>query len=96
MKEITTAIDRVWLGDPECIVEDWHNFGADYDRTASQWKANFTRAWPSLRDKYGDRLFRMWSYFLSMSAGGFRARHFQLWQIVLSKKGVVGGYQSVR
>jgi len=33
---------------------------------------------------------------LLTSAGGFRARRYQLWQIVLSPNGVAGGYESVR
>jgi hypothetical protein len=44
-----------------------------------------------------ERFYRMWSYFLLSSAGGFRARNTnQLWQIVLSKKGVPGGYITFR
>jgi cyclopropane-fatty-acyl-phospholipid synthase len=38
----------------------------------------------------------MWKYYLLISAGAFRARKLQLWQIVLSKGGVPGGYVSVR
>jgi cyclopropane-fatty-acyl-phospholipid synthase len=43
-----------------------------------------------------DRFNRMWEYFLSSCAGAFRARHLQLWQIVLSKGGSTSGYQSIR
>jgi cyclopropane-fatty-acyl-phospholipid synthase len=78
------------------VVEDWHNFGADYDRTLMSWYDNFMRGWDSLKGKYGDKFFRMWKYFLLSSAGAFRARYNQLWQIVLSKNGVVGGYKSIR
>ncbi len=38
----------------------------------------------------------MWSYYLRSNAGLFRARGAQLWQIVLSKQGVPGGYHAVR
>jgi len=38
----------------------------------------------------------MWRYYLLTSAGGFRARRNQLWQIVLSPRGVPAGYRSVR
>ncbi|MEA2339416.1 MAG: cyclopropane-fatty-acyl-phospholipid synthase, partial [Thermoanaerobaculia bacterium] len=31
------------------VLEDWHNFGSDYDRTLMAWYDNFERAWPSLR-----------------------------------------------
>jgi len=34
----------------------------------------------------------MWQYYLLMCAGSFRARRNQLWQLVLSKKGIQGGY----
>jgi cyclopropane-fatty-acyl-phospholipid synthase len=77
------------------IVEDWHNFGADYDLTLMAWFANFDTAWPSLEHKYGPRFYRMWKYYLLICAGNFRARRAQLWQIVLSKHGMPGGYQRV-
>jgi cyclopropane-fatty-acyl-phospholipid synthase len=79
------------------IIEDIHNFGADYDKTLMAWYNNFNNGWGLLKDKYGDRFFRMWKYFLLSSAGAFRARSKnQLWQIVLSKNGVLGGYQTIR
>ena len=78
------------------VMEDWHNFGADYDKTLMAWYHNFQKNWPRLKTKYGDRFYRMWSYYLLACAGLFRARNIQLWQIVLSKQGVLGGYQSVR
>ena len=78
------------------VMEDWHNFGADYDKTLMAWYDNFESNWPQLQPKYGDRFKRMWDYYLLSCAGLFRARGIQLWQIVLSKKGVIGGYESVR
>lgn len=69
------------------VVEDWHNFGPDYDKTLMTWYKNFENAWPDLRDKYGDRFYRMWRYYLLSSAGGFRARENQLWQVVMTKTG---------
>jgi cyclopropane-fatty-acyl-phospholipid synthase len=88
--EIGVAIERLF------VMEDWHNFGPDYDRTLMAWCANFEAAWPGLRQKYGDVFHRMWTYFLRSAAGSFRARRNQLWQIVLSKRGVPGGYRAVR
>ncbi len=67
------------------VVEDWHNFGPDYDRTLMAWWNNFNRAWPDLQKKYGERFYRMWKYYLMASAGTFRSRKLQLWQIVMSK-----------
>jgi cyclopropane-fatty-acyl-phospholipid synthase len=78
------------------VMEDWHNFGSDYDTTLMAWFENFDKAWPTLREKYGDRFYRMWKYYLLSCAGSFRSRHIHLWQVVLSKGGVKGGYRSVR
>ena len=78
------------------VMEDWHNFGADYDKTLVAWYNNFKNNWNKIKNKYDERFYRMWKYFLLSSAGSFRARHNQLWQIVLSKNGILGGYKSVR
>ena len=79
------------------VVEDWHNFGADYDRTLMAWRDRFDAAWPALQgEKYDERFRRMWRYYLSSFAAVFRARNLGLWQIVLSPHGVPGGYQSIR
>jgi cyclopropane-fatty-acyl-phospholipid synthase len=77
-------------------MEDWHNFGADYDRTLMAWHANFEAAWPDLRAAYGERFYRMWRYYLLSFAAAFRARKVQLWQVVFSPEGVPGGYRSPR
>jgi len=73
--------------EPNFIMEDWHNFGPHYDPTLMAWNDKFEKAWPGLRAKYGDRFYRMWRYYLLNSAGAFRARAQQLWQIVLTRRG---------
>lgn len=78
------------------IVEDFHNFGADYDLTLMAWLKNFEANWHLLKDKYGDKFYHVWKYFLCSCAGSFRARHIQLWQLILSKNGVLGGYKLLR
>jgi len=78
------------------VLEDWHNFGVDYDKTLMAWDANFRSAWPRFQEQYGDRFYRMWHYYLMVSAGSFRSRKNQLWQLVLSKDGVRGGWKTVR
>jgi cyclopropane-fatty-acyl-phospholipid synthase len=77
------------------VMEDWHNFGADYDRTLMAWWANFDAAWPELRDKYGERFYRMWRFYLQVFAAMFRVRNINLWQLVLSPDGVRGGYRRI-
>ncbi|RUO21814.1 cyclopropane fatty acyl phospholipid synthase [Aliidiomarina haloalkalitolerans] len=74
------------------VIEDLHNFGADYDKTLMAWPANFARAWPQFQTQRGDTFERMWRYYLLSCAGAFRARDIQLWQWILSPTGVRGGY----
>jgi len=78
------------------VVEDWHNFGADYDRTLGAWRANFDAAWPALSGRYDERFRRMWHFYLAVSAAVFRSRRDQLWQLTLSPHGVTGGYRVPR
>jgi cyclopropane-fatty-acyl-phospholipid synthase len=78
------------------LIDDWHNFGQDYDHTLMAWKKNFDAAWPQLRSKYDEKFYRMWSYYLLCCAGFFRARQGQLWQLVLTKEARHSTYRSVR
>lgn len=78
------------------VMEDWHNFGFDYAKTLLAWHKNFIRYWPNLRKRYDDRFYRLWTYYLLAGRANFLARRNQLWQVVFSKKGVPGGYVSVR
>ena len=89
-KQISTATEGIF------VLEDWHNFGSDYDKTLMEWHKNFIGNWESIKDSYDERFYRMWTYYLLSAAGGFRSRKNQLWQIVFSKNGVPGGYESVR
>ncbi len=88
-RQITTAAEGLF------ILEDWHNFGPDYDKTLMAWHKNFTRNWDKIKDKYDDRFLRMWRFYLLSCAATFRSRRNQLWQVVFSKGGV-DGHMSVR
>lgn len=88
--QIGSAVEKLF------VMEDWHNFGADYDKTLMAWHANFVKYWPELRHRYDERFYRMWTYYLLSCAGSFRARKNQLWQIVLAKHGMAGGWKPVR
>ncbi|ALY86958.1 cyclopropane fatty acyl phospholipid synthase [Pseudomonas aeruginosa] len=87
--QIGDAVDGLF------VVEDLHNFGADYDKTLMAWHRHFEEAWPRFAVELGERFRRMWRYYLLSCAGAFRARDIQLWQWVLAKQGVIGGYQRV-
>jgi cyclopropane-fatty-acyl-phospholipid synthase len=89
-RQITAAIE------PTFLIEDWHNFGPDYDRTLMAWWHNFDAAWPSLSGKYDERFYRMFKYYLNGCAGYFRARQGQLWQLVLARRSRRGAYRAPR
>ena len=88
--QITAALEGLF------VIEDWHGFGTDYDRTLQAWRDNIERAWPALGAYYDERFRRMWRYYLSASMATFRVRRSQLWQIVLSPRGRRGGYLAPR
>lgn len=87
IRQIGKAIEGLF------VMEHWENFSVDYDKTLTAWFENFTRNWGRLKAKYDDTFFRMWKYYLLSCAGSFRARKNQLWQVVLSPKGIEGGYR---
>lgn len=89
-KQVTFAAEGV------LVLEDWHSFGPHYDTTLMAWYRNFRNGWDKIKDTYDQRFYRMWTYYLLSCAGSFRARRNQLWQIVFSKKGIRGGYRSIR
>jgi len=90
IKQLASAIEGLF------VMEDWHSFGVDYDKTLMAWYQRFKDNWETIKPEYDERFYRMWSYYLLSCAGSFRARKNQLWQIILSKGGVSGGYQSIR
>ena len=78
------------------IIEDWHNLGSDYVKTLKAWQKNFTNHWSSIKQKYDERFYRMWTYYLSAFMGSFRARKIQVWQVVLSKNYLNKDYVPIR
>ncbi|MEE9447812.1 MAG: class I SAM-dependent methyltransferase, partial [Arenicellales bacterium] len=79
------------------VLEDVHNFSADYDTTLMAWHENFARARPKIEEMthLGERFYRIWAFYLLSCAGMFRARKAQLMQFVLSPNGVEGGYRRI-
>lgn len=88
--EITSAVEGLF------VVEDVHNFGTDYDRTLMAWNANFQSRRATLAACHGERFCRMWEYYLLQNAAAFRCRHINVGQLVLSPRGLRGGYETVR
>ena len=90
MKQLSKAAEGLF------IMEDWQNFGAYYDQTLLAWHDNFKKNWDSIKERYNERFFRMWEYYLLSCAGSFRARDNQLWQIVFTPRGQEGVFNFIR
>ncbi|HEY4964126.1 MAG TPA: class I SAM-dependent methyltransferase, partial [Candidatus Saccharimonadales bacterium] len=65
-------------------------------KTLMAWHKNFTDNYSKLQDKYDKRFYRMWEYYLLTCAGGFQAREFQLYQIVMRKVEQSQSYRGYR
>ncbi len=53
-KQITAAAEDFF------VLEDWHNFGEDYDKTLMCWYKNFEQSYKLLKNKkYDERFYRM-------------------------------------
>jgi cyclopropane-fatty-acyl-phospholipid synthase len=90
LRQLTLAAEGLFRTD------DMHSFGQYYDPTLMAWERNFTAGWDAIKERYGERFFRMWRFYLLSSAGSFRGRHNQLWQIVLSPRKSPRAYESIR
>lgn len=88
--QIGKAIDGLFT------VIDLHNIGPHYDKTLVAWYENFERNWKKDRTPEEERFFRLWKYYLLCCAGGFRSKVLQVWQFVLSTRGVPDGYITQR
>lgn len=89
---IPSAVQLTRAFEGKMVMEDWQNFGVYYDKTLMAWFRNFNEGWHQIKQNYSERFYRMWKYYLLMSAASFRARSNQLWQIVLSKEGFSEGF----
>lgn len=67
-------------------IEDWENWGTDYDCTVMAWFQNFDKNWSKLKARYDERFYRMWNYYLMAAAASFRSKRNQVWQILLSRQ----------
>ncbi|HEY4515763.1 MAG TPA: cyclopropane fatty acyl phospholipid synthase [Candidatus Paceibacterota bacterium] len=78
------------------VMEDLHNFGLYYDKTLLAWWKNFDASWSKFKDKYGERFYRMFRYYILSCAGTFRGRKTLLWQMVFTHIEKKTQYESVR
>jgi len=90
LQQIGAAIEHLF------VVIDLHNIGPHYDKTLCAWYDNFHANWPTPQTPEQWRFYRMWKYYLLCCAGAFRSRSIQVWQFVLSTRGVPEGYVTQR
>ncbi|MCB9992858.1 MAG: class I SAM-dependent methyltransferase [Hyphomicrobiaceae bacterium] len=70
------------------VVKDWLNFGEHYARTLKTWEDAFLQNWRAIRPfGFDDRFRRMWQFYLSYCASGFKAHSIDVFQIHLTKSG---------
>ncbi|MCJ7759196.1 MAG: class I SAM-dependent methyltransferase, partial [Gillisia sp.] len=93
---IPSAAQIVKAMEGKFVMEDWHNFGLDYDTTLMAWQENFVKNWDCIKTNYSEKFYRMWRFYLSSCAASFRSKRLNLWQVVISKRENLNTYRSVR
>jgi cyclopropane-fatty-acyl-phospholipid synthase len=66
------------------LIENVFEMGQNYDPTLMAWDENFRRAWPRFCERYDERFYRMWRFYLLSCAGAFRARSLQVCRILFT------------
>jgi cyclopropane-fatty-acyl-phospholipid synthase len=84
LSRLTKAAEGLFL------VEEVLNLGPSYDPTLRAWEENFRRAWSQLSQRYDERFYRMWRFYLLSCAGAFRARSLQVYGILFTKPETAG------
>lgn len=72
--------------------------GTSYARTLAAWDERFVAAWPAIADqsdRFDDRFYRMWRYYLAYCIAGFRSGRIDGVQAVYRKPGTVLGDTSI-
>ena len=76
--QIGEAVENLFVVDE---LQDWREF---YDKTLVAWFDNFHADWNKLKTHHSEKFYRMWKYYLLSSAGAFRSKAIQDWEMVLS------------
>jgi cyclopropane-fatty-acyl-phospholipid synthase len=77
-------------------LHDWHTLSGDYERTLLAWAENFEKGWRALQEKYGERFYRVWRYYLYGCAALFRAQLVNVHQVVYAKSDFRKRYEAER
>jgi cyclopropane-fatty-acyl-phospholipid synthase len=75
--QITQALEGLFT------IDGWQRIGTHYEPTLLAWRDNFEKHWPTLKATRDERFYRMWRFYLSVSAAAFRAGTIDVWQVLL-------------
>lgn len=64
------------------VMEDWYNFGVDYDMILMVWYECFFVSWLEIVDNYFECFKCMFIYYLNVCVGVFCVCDIQFWQVV--------------
>ncbi len=75
------------------VVQAWENYGHYYAPTLAAWYEKFERNWDSIKEikalkPFDEKFRRMFDYYLLSCKAGFETEFINLWQVVLTKKGL--------
>lgn len=76
------------------LLEHFENIGSGYAPTLHAWYDNFVKIWPSIKDRYDERFYRMWVYYLLYCEATFTSNTNYVWHLVMRKKeNTLGAYK---
>ena len=81
-----TMMAEMFTKNTDMVVRQVDDIGFDYAKTLADWRVNFNKAHPQLKQYgYDDRFGRMWNYYLCYCEGGFLERTVSAVQLVATK-----------
>lgn len=81
-----TMMAEMFTKHTDMVVRNVDDIGFDYAKTLEDWRINFNRAHPQLKQYgYDERFGRLWNYYLCYCEGGFLERTVSAVQLVATK-----------
>ncbi|RWS23551.1 cyclopropane-fatty-acyl-phospholipid synthase-like protein [Leptotrombidium deliense] len=76
------------------VVEDWQNYGNHMAIASQQIYEKNKKLKIVLMKEFGEKMFNVWQIVFAISYALYRTRQSHVWQIIFSKSGIEGGYDS--
>jgi cyclopropane-fatty-acyl-phospholipid synthase len=78
-----TALMSAATEGSDFVLRSYDDITPHYARTLCAWRANLAPHRPEVVARYGERFFRMWSYYLAYCEAGFEEKHIGTAQLLL-------------